>query len=732
VTTTTLHIHRRRSWWVALLMLVLGLVAIGALGEAERTPSVTDTLPVGAGSTTALELQQRLPQGDDSTAIALFTAERGTLRPDQITAVTRAVTARLGAPATAGPPPVTVAPDGTAAIAVLPVDATSATQTIEQVRALRADLRAAAPDGVTVQLTGPAAVQADLGAVFDGADVNLLLATATVVALLLLITYRSPILWLVPLTVVGVADRLAAVAATHVLAGAGVPWDESTVGILSVLVFGAGTDYALLLISRYRDELRLTPDRYQAMAAAVRRAGEAIVSSALTVVLGLLTLLLSVIPSTRGLGLASAVGIVVAAGYALIVLPCVLVLFGRWVFWPLVPRVGQAQLVDTRTLWRRVGGLVAARPRTFVAATLALLAVMAVGLGQIRTGLSPSDQFLDKPEAIAAAERLGRSFPAGSADPTQVLTTADPQRVVQAVTAVDGVASARPTAGADGLAQVDIVLTAPPGSDAAQRTIENLREALAGVDGTYVGGTEAQALDASDANSRDRLIILPLILALVVGALLVLLRSVTAAAILVATVVATYLAALGASWWLFTGVLGFEALDGGAPLITFLFLVALGVDYNIFLVTRAREEAERHGARQGMLRALTATGGVITSAGILLAAVFAVLGVLPLVVLAQIGVVICVGVLLDTLLVRTVLVPGIALLLGERFWWPRKVSPEDYRANRVGSAVPVRAAAAVREGMVRRPTGRDGRKSSSTPEMTLGRACAAESRPHST
>jgi len=445
--------------------------------------------------------------------------------------------------------------------------------------------------------------------------------------------------------------------------------------------------YALLLISRYRDELRLTPDRYQAMTAAVRRAGEAVLSSALTVVLGLLTLLLSVIPSTRGLGLASAVGIVIAAGYALVVLPCVLVLFGRWVFWPLIPRVGQAQLVDSRSLWRRVGDQVAARPRTFVAATLIALAVLASGLSQIRTGLSPADQFLDTPEAIAAAERLGQSFPAGSADPTQVLTTADPQRVVQLASGVEGVTSARAAANADGVAQIDVVLSSPPGSDAAQRTIERLRSSLAEVDDTYVGGTEAQALDAANANSRDRLLILPLILALVVSALLVLLRSVTAAVILVATVVATYLAALGASWWLFTGVFGFEALDGAAPLITFLFLVALGVDYNIFLVTRAREEAEQHGARRGMLRALAATGGVITSAGVLLAAVFAVLGVLPLVVLAQIGVVICVGVLLDTLLVRTVLVPAIAVLLGDRFWWPRKVSPDGYLASGEGSAV---------------------------------------------
>ncbi|MBL8932503.1 MAG: MMPL family transporter [Kineosporiaceae bacterium] len=673
---TSVHIHPRRSWWIALIMIFIGLGTIGALGEAERTPSITDNRPLGADSTTAAELQATMPRGEGSTAIVLYTADSGRLSGEATQALTQQVIARLGQ-APAGPPPLTVSQDGTAAIAVLPVTAATSTENIEVVEKPREDLRAQAPDGVSVQVTGPAAVQADLGKVFDGADVNLLLATATVVAILLLITYRSPTLWLIPLIVVGIADRLAAILATHVLKTFDVAWDESTIGILSVLVFGAGTDYALLLISRYRDELRLTENRYEAMAAAVRRAGEAVLSSAVTVVLGVLTLLLSVIPATRGLGLACAVGIVVAAGYALVVLPCVLVLFGRWVFWPLVPRVGQAQLVDSRSLWRRVGDRVAARPRTFVAATLLLLAGLSVGLGQVRTGLSLADQFLRTPEAITAAERLAESFPAGSSDPAVVMTRSDPDQVIAAVRDLDGVDSVRATAEAGGVTQLDVVTTAAPGSGAAEQAVRDLRTALAAVPETYVGGTEAEALDVAEANSRDRAVIFPLILGLVVGALLILLRSITAAVILVLTVVATYLAALGASWWLFTGIFGFEALDGGAPLITFLFLVALGVDYNIFLVTRAQEEAVRHGSRAGMLRSLTATGGVITSAGILLAAVFAVLGVLPLVVLAQIGVIICVGVLLDTLLVRTVLVPAIAVVLGDRFWWPRKLTSEN-------------------------------------------------------
>jgi RND superfamily putative drug exporter len=280
---------------------------------------------------------------------------------------------------------------------------------------------------------------------------------------------------------------------------------------------------------------------------------------------------------------------------------------------------------------------------------------------------------LDKPEAIAAGERLAESFPAGASDPTVVLTEDDGRAVARTATEVDGVISARPTVRNESVTQIDVVIDGEPGSDAAKGTVTDLRDTLSSYDDTWVGGSEAEAIDASAAAARDRLVIIPLILALVLVSLCILLRSVAAPLILVATVVATYLASLGLSWWLFTSLLGFESLDDDVPLLAFLFLVALGVDYNIFLVSRAAEEARGRGTRPGMLRALTATGGVITSAGILLAAVFAVLGVLPLVVLAQLGIVICVGVLLDTLIVRTVLVPAIALSVGEPFWWPRQV-----------------------------------------------------------
>ena len=668
----------RTAWLVALLPLLAAGALVGLLGEAERDAAPTDSLPRGADSTAAVELRERLPADDAQVAIVLWTATGGELGRERLAELTRQAQSLLDGAGEApggpggGPPPLVPAEDGTAALAVVPVPSDSSSENADRVAELRERLAADAPAGTAVQVTGPAGIQADVAQVFDGANTRLLLATAGVVALLLVLTYRSPVLWLVPLTVVAVADRLAAVLATQALGALGLAWDESTVGILSVLVFGAGTDYALLLISRYRDELTSTASRHEAMARALTRTAEPVLASSLTVVLALLTLLLSLFPTTRGLGLACAIGIVVAATFALVVLPAALVVLGRWVFWPRVPRVG-ATARATRSPWRRVGDAVARRPVVFVLGTTAGLAVLTAGLLQVQTGLRPADQFLDTPEAITAAERLAESFPAGTTDPLQVVTGADPDEVRAALEDVDGVDSVRVTARDDGLAQLDAVPAARPGSDEARATVEAVRAAVADLPGTHVGGGDAEALDEAAASERDRWLLLPLILGLVLVALLVLLRSVVAPLVLVATVVATYAAAMGVSWWLFTGVLGFAAMDVGVPLLAFLFLVALGVDYNIFLVTRAREEAAGHGTREGMLRALTATGGVITSAGVLLAAVFAVLGVLPLVVLAQLGTVIFVGVLLDTLVVRTVLVPALALALGDRFWWPRRV-----------------------------------------------------------
>ncbi|MDN5767362.1 MAG: MMPL family transporter [Humibacillus sp.] len=663
-----------RTWWAVTIVIVAlagALAVVGVVGEATRTPTTVDSLPIGSDSATALQLRDQLPQAQGSTAVVLYTKDSGKLSPSEIRSLQKQFATLPGA----GPAPLQKSDDGTAAVGVVPVDSKDAVDAGTLVGELRTAAKADLPEGVSAAVTGPAAIQADLGAVFDGANLRLLIATASIVAILLVITYRSPTLWIVPLVVVGVADRLASVVATHTLSTFGVTWDESTIGILSVLVFGAGTDYALLLISRYRDELRHHESRHEAMALALHRTAEAVLSSAVTVVLGLLTLMLSVFPATRGLGLACAVGVVVAAAFVLVVLPAALVLFGRWIFWPKVPHVGTDSLADGHSLWRRVGDRVAAHPKRFIAVTLVVLAAMAGGVGFISVGLSQSDQFISKPEAITAADRLAQSFPAGSADPAIIVTTAAPDVVKAAAEATPGIVSARVSNQGSGVAEISAVIEAAPGSDAASETVRALRSALTSLPESHVAGTDAQSLDQNEASARDRALILPILSVLVLVALGVLLRSVVAPIVLVATVLATYLASLGASWWIFTKIFGFSGLDNNSPLFAFVFLVALGVDYNIFLITRASEESRDHGVHEGMLRALAATGGVITSAGVLLAAVFAVLGVLPLVALAQIGVIICIGVLLDTLLVRTILVPAIALVLGEKFWWPRVVTP---------------------------------------------------------
>lgn len=669
---SSIIVGRRTAAIIALVPIVLAVLAIAMVGPADRTSSQLDNVPQGADSTLATELAGKLPDDDTSAAIVLFaTPDREKLSDTQLGEL-RTVLSDLGARA-----PLTTAEDGTAALGVVTIGATDPSELSTKVTDLRERLDAAMPDGVTAQVTGPAGIQADLAAVFEGADVRLLMVTALVVAVLLVATYRSPILWIVPLVVVGTADQLAAVLATRVMAAVGASWDESTTGILSVLVFGAGTNYALLLVSRYRDELKRHEDRREAMALALRRTAEAVTTSASTVAVGVLTLLLSLTPATRGLGIACAVGIVVAASFVLLVLPAALVCFGRWVFWPLTPRVSLDDDRDSTTssIWRRIGDRVAARPVVWVGAAVIVLAALSAGTLRISTGLETAEQFLDKPEAIAASERIAESFPAGASEPTTVITTADAQAVGSAIAEVNGVSSVQPAgSGQNGSpTQFTVTLDSGAGTSASEDTVMALREAVESFPDTHVGGPVAESIDQADGDARDRLVILPLIVTLVLLVLIVLLRSILAPVILVLTVLATFGAALGASWWLFSGPLGFENLAGNVPLYAFLFLVALGIDYNIFLITRTLEEASEYGTREGVLRALGATGGVITSAGILLAAVFAVLGVLPLVVLAQLGVVIGIGVLLDTLLVRTIVVPAIVRLLGERFWWPRRV-----------------------------------------------------------
>ncbi|MDO9381002.1 MAG: MMPL family transporter [Nocardioidaceae bacterium] len=660
----------RVKWVVVLVALVLSGFALASGVSGKEATGPAAGLPDGYDSTTAATLEASFPSSD--VAPALVVVDRGgeRLTAADLEAVD-ALASRVQRYSVAGDAPLTpvTATDGDAAIVAVPLSTSVSQERLDEtVTELRAAARDGLPGDLRAQVTGGPAFQVDLASVFDGADVRLLLTTAGVVALLLLVTYRSPWLWLVPLTVVGVADRVASVLVGVGTQVFGFTVDPSTVGITSVLVFGAGTNYALLLIARYREELRRTEDRHDAMRHALGQAGPAVLASSGTVVLALLSLTFAVTPSNRSLGFAGAIGIVTAVVYALVVLPAAMVLFGRGLFWPFVPRVGQPD--PTRSgPWAKVGAAVVRRPVPVMVGSLLVLAVLASGLLGARLGLSQNEQFRAEPESVQGQQVLASAFPAGSSEPTTVVA---PESRAAAVTAavrgVDGVDDVTQGPTADGRTRLSVVLSADPESAAASATIERIRTALDGE--ALVGGPDAEALDGRDAASHDQRVVIPLVLGIVLVVLLLLLRSVVAAVTLLATVVASYLASLGASWWAFTHVFDFPALDLQVPLLAFLFLVALGVDYNIFLTTRAREEARHASTRDSIATALAVTGGVITSAGILLAAVFTVLGVLPLITLTQIGIIVGFGVLLDTLLVRTVLVPAAVALLGDRFWWP--------------------------------------------------------------
>lgn len=690
MTRLTSFITSRSTSWIVLVLAALAagaIFALGSGGDRETVPGVG--LPESAESARVAALQEDLPSADATSALLVYSRDGAELTDDDIAAVTEATTRLADLSADGFVPPPTVSEDGTAALVVVPLEVIdNATEQSDRAADLRATANEDLPSGLTALLTGPEGFAVDVAAVFAGADFTLLLTTVIVVAVLLLITYRSPWLWLVPLAVVGTADALAGIVATRVAALAGITLDASVTGILSVLVFGAGTNYALLLIARYRDELRMVEDRRDAMARALRGAGPAIIASGSTVALSLLTLVFAQLTGNRALGIACATGIVIAMIFALVVLPAALVLFGRWLFWPVVPRYG-SEPITQRGVWFRLGTAVSKHPAIVAIAGTLVLGALALGITQVQVGLSQTERFRSVPEAVVGQNIIADAFSAGSGSPAVVIANADSaEEVASAAQGVEGVDSATVGETNGEITQIDVVLDAAAETPEAYAAIDALRAELSSIDGAdaLVGGLDAQSLDVLRAQAADQALVIPLILALVFLVLVILLRALVAPVLLLATVVASFFASLGASWLLFESVLGFPALDTNVVLFSFLFLVALGVDYNIFLVTRAREEAHAFGTRTGMIRALAATGGVITSAGILLAAVFAVLGVLPLITLTQIGIIVCVGVLLDTLLVRTVIVPSLAFLLGERFWWPGRAISVEAEVRTTGEA----------------------------------------------
>ncbi|SUA04148.1 Mmpl [Mycolicibacterium fortuitum] len=656
-----------------------GLLGLLSGGDAASQSPVA--VPSDAESARADALRADFPGGDQAPAILVVTrADGGDLGMAEVDATADARHRMTDSPG----PPLMVSDDGKAAVVTVPLKADlSGFGLNDAVKNLRATAADGLPPGLKAEITGGPAFGADIANSFAGANITLLAVTATVVALLLIVTYRSPVLWLVPLLVIAFADRVGSVVGTAVASGLGLSPDGSTSGITSVLVFGAGTNYALLLISRYREELgrpvderpddaEAGPTHREALVVAVRAAAPAIVASNATVVLALLTLLFASAPSNRSLGVQAASGLVVAAIFVLIVLPPLLALCGKRLFWPFIPKAGATPLTESG-VWHRIADAVARKPARVAVASLAGLAVLASALFATPIGLTQTEQFRVQAESVTGYQTLAAHFPSGLTDPTRVIaSTAKSGAVQRAITDTPGVVSATPAGQSPtGLSQWSVVIKAEPASDEAFKTIDALRDSVHTADRTaLVGGSDAQARDIASAAQRDRLVVIPAILAVVLAVLYLLLRSALAPLVLVGVTVLSALAALGLGGWASVHVFGFPALDNSTPLFAFLFLVALGVDYTIFLVTRAREETPEFGTRQGIVRAVSATGAVITSAGVVLAAVFCVLGVLPLIVLTQLGIIVGLGILLDTFLVRTVIIPALFTLIGPRIWWP--------------------------------------------------------------
>jgi len=676
---------RRTKWIVLALWVVVFAVAgplAGKLTGIERNDNGA-WLPGGAEATQVLDLQRTFQPQDTAPAVVVYERKSGLTDAD-VRKATADARIFAGYTTLSGEVvgPIRSTQDGAAPQAietVVPVTfGAGGWQAIgATVERMRAVVRSGGPDGLTVHVTGPAGVAADQSKAFQGIAGTLLYATLAVVVVALLLTYRSPVLWLLPVVSAGGA-LIAAQAVVYLFAvHAGLTVNAQSAGFLTVLVFGAGTDYALLLVARYREELRRHEDRHEAMAFALHRAGPAIVASAATVAAGMLCLTVAQMNSTRGLGPVNAIGVGVGLLSMLTLLPALLVIFGRWIFWPVRPAFGSADPTG-RGLWARVGDGIAGRPRPVWIVTAMVLGALAFGVvGMKADGLTTAQSFTGTPDSVAGAQVLAAHFPAGAGSPVTVIgAAAAADQIRAAVAATPGIADTGRPQVKGGLAAITATLRGAPDSAAADDTIVRVRSAVHAIPdaGAKVGGPTAIQHDIRYAASQDNKRIMPLVLGVVLIILALLLRAIVAPLLLVATVVLSFGAALGVSALAFRHVFGWTGEDTGLPLFVFVFLVALGIDYNIFLMTRVREEAVRQGARRGAVVGLAATGGVITSAGLVLAGTFAALGTLPAVAFAEIGFAVALGVVLDTIVVRSILVTALNLDFGRHIWWPGKLS----------------------------------------------------------
>lgn len=733
-------IGRRRSsrWWVAAAVLSLaawmviggiGGPTFGKLSEVSSNDQAS-FLPASAESTEARAWQSKFASSGSVPAVVLFESPEK-LSPAQLAGLAHlgtelsAVVGVSNSTAMVGPIP---SADGKAVQFIVPVEEGNGVK--ESIQALRANATgyaagAGLPAGTTSYVTGPAGFLADLVNAFGGIDGILLFAALGAVLVILLAVYRSVVLPFVVL-LTAVFALCGSILVVFALAKAGaIQLTGQSQGILSILVVGSATDYALLFVARYREALGDASNKWSAVGRAYKGSFGAIVASGTTVALALLCLLFSELNSNRGLGPIGAIGIVFSMLASLTLLPAALGLLGRSAFWPRTPRKARAVSAapsaavavtaqtaqvdsDIPRVWRRLAGIIAKRPRAIWLGAAAVLVVCASGLLQLQaSGVPQSALILSKSEAVDGQTAVGRHYPAGAGSPVVVVAEEKSAAVVLAeVKAQEGIADAfvvavppdsgaRPLAEAttggaplvrDGRVLINATLSSEADSATAEQTIATLRQKLHDkAPGTLVGGTTATAADTNASAQSDLWRIIPIVLAVILLVLMALLRSILAPLLLIGTVVLSYAAALGVSAWVFNHVFGFPGADASVPLFGFVFLVALGVDYNIFLMTRVREESMLNGTRAGILKGLGATGGVITSAGVVLAATFAALGVIPILFLAQISFIVAFGVLLDTTIVRSLLVPALSYDVGSRIWWPGRLarhpaSKKDQRA----------------------------------------------------
>jgi RND superfamily putative drug exporter len=717
----------RYTKWI---VLVVVLIASGVLGGfAGKLIDVQDNeasswLPDSAESTEAFKKLGAFQDTDDATTTIVYYTTSG-LTPEDLAAIeaqakdiagvrgvvergddelpavitpaTAAAIAKKNPGAAAGLGPY-VSEDGT--VAKVDVTQNFGDELWYELPKTADDLREITKiPGVDVYISGFGGSVADQASIFTSFDGKLLLVTVGVVILILLFTYRSPILWLLPI-ICAVVSLGIAMGLLYLLAKyAGLTVNGQTQFILTVLVIGAGTDYALLLIARYREELRRHEDRHEAMAFALHRAAPAILASAATVVVGLLCLLFAELNSTAGLGPANAIGVAVTMVVMLTLLPALLVIFGRWVFWPMKPAFGSHE-PTSEGLWARVGNAISARPRTVWMVTGGILLLVCLGALRLDTsGLASDDAYTKTVDSVTGQHVMEDHGLVDASSPVQVIANADQaDAVASAMSGVDGIQDPAPPYVVDGTALITANLDTPdPLSQTAFDTVENVRDAVHAVPGAdaLVTGSSAFSLDVEKANARDSKVIIPIVLVAVFLILMALLRAVLAPVLLIATVILSFAAAFGVSGLVFDFIYGHSHTDPGYPLFAFVFLVALGIDYNIFLMTRVREETLTHGTRKGSLIALSSTGGVITSAGFVLAATFGALATMPLVFTLQLGTTIALGVLLDTMIVRSVLVTALNLDLGGKIWWPSKLDRRGKEPDQPGEPEQERMPAGV-------------------------------------